>query len=119
MSIRRLAASASIAAASTARVELVEALAYRVGGVHHHRLRKLPDVVAEDAVGAEIGGGDGQGRRELDLELAEGAGADGAAEAGDGGLAHAGAARELADGEAGRGLEILAHRFRRRGARRG
>ena len=92
-------------------VELVEAFAHRVGGVHHHRLRELADVVAEDAVGREIDRRHRHGRRELDLEVVEGGRADRAAEARDRRLADAGARRELGDGEARGGAEILADDF--------
>ena len=117
MSIRRLAASASIAAASTRRVELVEAFAHGVGGVHHHRLRELADIVAEDPVGCEIDRRHRQRRRELDLELAERS--DEPTERQKrvtvGWLTPA-RRGELGDGQARRRLEVLAHRLRRRGA---
>ncbi len=93
------------------RVELVEAFADGVGGVHHHGLRELADVVAEDAVGGEIDRRHGHRGGELDLEIVEGGRPDRPAEARDRRLADAGARRELGDGEAGRGSEVLADDF--------
>ena len=97
MSSRVHAAIAAIARADGRGVEPLETIADRVGGADHHDLRELPDVVVEDAVGPEIHGRDGQGRREANLELAEGGAADRAAEPGDARLTDARAIRQIAD----------------------
>ena len=48
-------------------VELVEAETDRVRRIHHDRLRQLADIVGEDTIRFQVGGGDGQGRGELDV----------------------------------------------------
>ena len=92
-------------------VELVEALADRVRGVHHDAPGELADIVGEDPIGLEVDRGDGERAGQLDLELAEGTRTDRAAEARDRRLADPGLPREVGDGEAGGRLEIVAHRL--------
>ena len=52
------------------RVDLVEAFAHGAGGAHHHRVGELAGIVVEDALGLQIGGRDGERRRQADLEFA-------------------------------------------------